>query len=45
MNVPFETARDIIQNEPFPYNSLDRLRLMQQPRGLYSICRYLLNNI
>ncbi len=37
MNVPFETARDIIQNEPFPYNSLDRLRLMQQPRGLYSM--------
>ena len=33
MNVPFETARDIIQDEPFPYDSMDRLRLMQRPGG------------
>lgn len=37
MNVPFETARDIIQNEPFPYDSMDRLRLMQRPGGLRSM--------
>jgi len=37
MNVPFETARDIIQDEPFPYDSMDRLRLMQRPGGLRSM--------
>ena len=37
MNVPFETARNIIQDEPFPYDSMDRLRLMQRPGGLRSM--------
>ena len=26
----FAASRDIIQNTPFPYNSMDRLRLAQQ---------------
>jgi len=37
MNVPFETARDIIQDQPFPYDTMDRLRLMQRPGGLRSM--------
>jgi len=37
MNVPFETARNIIQDQPFPYDTMDRLRLMQRPGGLSSM--------